>query len=126
MREAIDDLEKLIARRPDAPAAYALLTNGHLAARDPIWAVTTARALSKVAPEDPRGPYLLGLALLAQGKKAEACEQFERARAISPGFVSHWARSLLCPWPADSPMWRSCGSLDKSPSFPSRQRIRSS
>jgi tetratricopeptide (TPR) repeat protein len=87
VRPAIDDLEKIIARRPDALAAYALLITGHLAARDPIRAATTARALTKADPREPRGPYLLGLALLAQGERAEARDQFERALSLSPGFV---------------------------------------
>ena len=87
VRPAIDDLEKLVARRPDALAAYALLVTGHLAARDPIRAATTARALIKAAPREPRGPYLLGVALLAQGKRTEARDEFARALALSPGFV---------------------------------------
>ena len=87
VRPAIDDLEKLVARRPDALAAYALLVTGHLAARDPIRAATTARALIKAAPREPRGPYLLGVALLAQGKRTEAGDEFARALTLSPGFV---------------------------------------
>jgi len=87
VRPAIDDLERLIARRPDALAAYALLVTGHLAARDPVRAATTARALTKAAPREPRGPYLLGVALLAQGNRAEARDQFARALSLSPGFV---------------------------------------
>jgi tetratricopeptide (TPR) repeat protein len=87
VRPAIDDLERLIARRPDALAAYALLVTGHLAARDSVRAATTARALTKAAPREPRGPYLLGVALLAQGNRAEARDQFARALSLSPGFV---------------------------------------
>ncbi len=87
VRPAIDDLERLIARRPDALAAHALLITAHLAARDPIRAATTARALTKAAPREPSGPYLLGVALLAQGKRAEARDQFIHALSISPGFV---------------------------------------
>ena len=87
VREAIDDLEKVTVRRPDAVAAYALLVTGHLAARDPIRAATTARALMKAAPQEPRGPYLLGVALLAEGKRGEARDQFARALVLSPGFV---------------------------------------
>jgi tetratricopeptide (TPR) repeat protein len=87
VRPAIGDLEKLIARQPDALAAYALLVTGHLAARDPVRAATTARALMKAAPRDPRGPHLLGVALLAEGQRAEAGDQFARALSLSPGFV---------------------------------------
>ena len=87
VRPAIDDLERLIARRPDALAAYALLVTGHLAARDSVRAATTARALMQAAPREPRGPYLLGVALLAQGNRAEARDEFARALSLSPEFV---------------------------------------
>lgn len=87
VRLAIDDLERLIARRPDALAAYGLLVTAHLAARDPIRAATSARALTEAAPRAPRGPYLLGVALLAQGKRTEAREQFAHALALSPEFL---------------------------------------
>jgi tetratricopeptide (TPR) repeat protein len=87
VRPAIVDLEGLIARRPDVPAAYALLVTGHLAARDPVRAGATARTLIEAVPREPRGPYLLGVALLAQGNRAEARDQFARALALSPEFV---------------------------------------
>jgi tetratricopeptide (TPR) repeat protein len=87
VRPAIDDLEKLIVRRPDALAAYALLVSAHLGARDPVRAATATLALIKAAPREPRGPYLLGVALLAQGKRSEARDQFARALSLSPGFV---------------------------------------
>jgi tetratricopeptide (TPR) repeat protein len=87
LRPAIDDLERLIARRPDALAGYGLLVSAHLTARDPVRAVATARALIKAFPREPRGPYLLGVALLGQGNRAEARNQFARALSLSPGFV---------------------------------------
>jgi len=87
VRAAIEDLQRLVARRPDAAAAYAVLVTAHLAAREPDRALSAARALTSAAPREPRGPHLIGLALLARGKREEAREQFERALALSPGFV---------------------------------------
>jgi tetratricopeptide (TPR) repeat protein len=87
VRPAIEDLEKLVARRPDLPAAHALLVTAHLAARDPGRAAATARAWMKSAPREGRGPYLLGVALLAQGARAEARDQFTRALTLSPDFA---------------------------------------
>jgi tetratricopeptide (TPR) repeat protein len=87
VRAAIEDLGRLIARRPDAAAAYAVLVTAHLAAREPDRALGAARALTNAAPREPRGPHLVGLALLAQGKRDEAREQFELALAISPGWA---------------------------------------
>ncbi|MGH7385522.1 MAG: tetratricopeptide repeat protein, partial [Candidatus Rokuibacteriota bacterium] len=71
----------------DALAGYGLLVTAHLATRDPIRAAASARALTEAAPRAPRGPYLLGVALLAQGKRTEAREQFAHALALSPGFL---------------------------------------
>jgi tetratricopeptide (TPR) repeat protein len=92
LRLAIDDLGRLVGRRPDAVPAYVALVTAHLAAQEPDRALRVARALVKVAPRDPRGPHLAGLAFLAQGKRAEAREQFERALTISPGFLDPLAQ----------------------------------
>jgi tetratricopeptide (TPR) repeat protein len=83
---AIDDLQKLIVRQPAATGAYALLSGAYLAQRDPARAIEVARKLATMVPKDARGPYLIGVGLLAQGKRAEARREFEAALTLSPGY----------------------------------------
>ena len=84
---AIDDLQKLVVSQPAATGAYALLSGAYLVERDPARAIEVARKLATVAPKDARGPYLIGLGRLAQGKRAEARREFEAALTLSPGYV---------------------------------------
>ena len=83
---AIYDLEKLITSQPTATGAYVLLSGAYLTQRDPARATEVGRKLATVAPRDARGPHLIGLGLLAQGKRAEARRAFEAALALSPGY----------------------------------------
>jgi tetratricopeptide (TPR) repeat protein len=83
---AIDDLQKLIVSQPAATGAYALLSGAYLAQRDPTRSIEVARKLATVAPKDARGPYLIGLGLLAQRKLPEARREFEKALTLSPGY----------------------------------------
>jgi Flp pilus assembly protein TadD len=39
------------------------------------------------APKDPRGPHLVGVALLAQNRRAEAKKRFEDALTLAPDYV---------------------------------------
>ena len=81
---AIESLEKLIASQPAATGAYVLLTGAYLTQRDPGRAMAVARKLAAVAPRDPRAPYLTGLGLLMQGKRADGRRETRgRAGAIA-------------------------------------------
>src|SRR5262249_48473885 len=67
--------------------AYELLGTAYLGRREPAKATDAYRRIVALAPKDPRGPYLIGLGLRAQGKNGEAKKEFEAALALAPGFV---------------------------------------
>ncbi|HEX5529442.1 MAG TPA: tetratricopeptide repeat protein, partial [Methylomirabilota bacterium] len=81
---AIDDLERFIRIQPKAVPAYVVLGAAYLAARRPGEAVEVGRKLATAAPRDARGPYLMGLGLGAQGKRAEARQQLEASLTLAP------------------------------------------
>jgi tetratricopeptide (TPR) repeat protein len=58
-----------------------------MSGRQPAKATDIYRRLAKLAPKDPRLPYLMGVSLQAQGKTAEAKKQFQAASDLSPAFV---------------------------------------
>jgi tetratricopeptide (TPR) repeat protein len=89
---AIDDLETLIKSQPGVMGAHALLSAAYLNQRDPARALATARKQASVAPQDARGPYLAGAALLAQGKRAEARRELGAALVLAPGFLDPLVR----------------------------------
>jgi len=84
---AIAELETFIARQPSVPGAYALLSSAYLAQRDGVNATAVGRKLATLAPTDPRGPYLVGTGLLAQGKRAEARRELESSLTLGSGFL---------------------------------------
>ncbi|MBI2524678.1 MAG: tetratricopeptide repeat protein [Candidatus Rokubacteria bacterium] len=67
--------------------AWVLLGSAHVARGDGARGVEAYRKIPALAPQDPRGPHLLALALRAQGKAAEARRSFEAALALRPGCV---------------------------------------
>jgi tetratricopeptide (TPR) repeat protein len=83
---AIEDLQKLVARDPMAPA-YGLLGDAYLIKRDLAKALAAYRQMAALSPKDHRGPFLVGLALRAQGKPEEARKQLEASLALAPAFV---------------------------------------
>jgi tetratricopeptide (TPR) repeat protein len=89
---AIDGLKKLITTQPRATGAYALLGTAYLARREPAQAIDIARKLQSVSPKDPRGPYMAGLGLVAQGKRTEARREFEAALELAPGWLDPLAQ----------------------------------
>ena len=89
---AIADLEKFIARRPRVLDAYALLSAAYLAQRDALKATAVGHKLATVAPTDPRGPYLIGVALLGQSQRAAARQHLERSLTLGPGFLDPLAQ----------------------------------
>jgi len=62
---------------------------------DPIAAIEAAKRMESKDPSNPVGPFLKGLAYLAQDQEARAAEAFETARATEPDFfpaITHLAR----------------------------------
>ncbi len=84
---AIDDLERLLKVQTQAGGAYLLLGTAYLAQKQPAKTVETGQRLVTAVPKDPRGPFLVGLGLLAQGKRAEARKAMETSLELSPGFL---------------------------------------
>jgi tetratricopeptide (TPR) repeat protein len=89
---AVEDLNRLIAIQPGAIGAYVLLSSAYMAQSQPGRATEVARKLEAAAPNDPRGPYLAGLAMLRQGKRSEARRAFEASLARAPGFLEPLAQ----------------------------------
>jgi tetratricopeptide (TPR) repeat protein len=88
---AIDLLTRLVAKHPVFPA-YVLLGSAYLRKNEPARAVSIFETIITRAPKDPRGPHLVGLALLAQGKRAEAKKRFEAALELAPNYIDPLAQ----------------------------------
>src|SRR5205823_3291861 len=87
VQPAIDDLEKLTRSMPGLRDGHRLLGTAYLAGREPAKALEAYRTFASLAPRDAQGPFLVGVALRAQGKRAEAAKQFESALALAPGYA---------------------------------------
>jgi tetratricopeptide (TPR) repeat protein len=83
---AIEILRTLIAKHPGFQA-YLLLGAAYLRKNDAMNAAVAFETIVRQAPKDPRGPYLVGMALSAQGKRADAKKRFEDALALAPDYV---------------------------------------
>ena len=84
---AIEDLER--AHRPpaaDARGATCSWARPISPSASPPRPPRSAAVSSRRRRRTPRGPYLVGIGLLAQGKRAEARKEFEAALALAPGF----------------------------------------
>jgi tetratricopeptide (TPR) repeat protein len=90
LQPAIEDLEKFVvlaAGHASVLQAHRLLGSAYLVKGEPVKATETFRKIVALAPKDPRGPYLVGMGLRAQGKSAQAKQEFEAAIALAPGYV---------------------------------------
>jgi tetratricopeptide (TPR) repeat protein len=84
---ALGLLNDLIRRHPEAGSAYILMGSAYISKRDFTKAEETYRKVMHLMPENPQGPYLLGLAMRRQGKDAESSAMFEAALKLAPGFI---------------------------------------
>jgi len=92
LQPAIEAMERHIVKQPKLVAAYVLLGQAYLAKKDPAKAIEAYHKVASLASGDPRGPYLVGIGLLAQGKRAEATKQFEAALALAPDYLDPLAQ----------------------------------
>jgi len=83
---AIEILTGLVPKRPTF-AAYVLLGSAYLRKNQPANASAVFQTIITRAPNDPRGPYLIGLALVAQDRRSEAKKRFEEALALDPYYI---------------------------------------
>jgi tetratricopeptide (TPR) repeat protein len=88
---AIEILEKLLSKQPKFQG-YVLLGTAYMRKREPAKALDAFGHIVTRAPKDPRGPYLVGLVLRAEGKRAEARKAFEDALALLPAYVDPLAQ----------------------------------
>jgi len=87
-QQAVTNLEYVLDRGRKEPAVYLLLGSAYLGNRDPRKAEVVLRKYLETAPKDPNGKHMLGLALNAQGKQAEAAGCFEDALKVLPDSVA--------------------------------------
>jgi tetratricopeptide (TPR) repeat protein len=88
---AIEILKPVIEKQPGFQA-YLLLGSAYLRKKDPVNAAAAFETIVGKSPKDPRGPYLVGMALLAQNKRAEAKKRFEDALALLPEYLEPLAQ----------------------------------
>jgi tetratricopeptide (TPR) repeat protein len=85
---AIEILEKVVTTQPNDIRVYALLGSAYLSKREPAKATEVFRQIvERSKNKDPRGYHLVGMGLLAQGKRAEAKKAFETALEILPEYL---------------------------------------
>jgi hypothetical protein len=77
-------LDRVLAAVPDDPAAVTLKARALLAHAQPQRALELGEFLAARRPDDARGPYVTGLALLALGRFAEALGALSRAVTLDP------------------------------------------
>lgn len=78
-------LRPLVRQHPDKAFALVLLGEAYSAKKDFTLAADAYRALMTGMPDNPRGPYLLGLTMRKLGREAEAIPLFEEVLRLDPG-----------------------------------------
>jgi len=84
---AVAGLKSYVEAQPGDARGWEALGKAQLRTRDLPGAYASFANTVQLQPASARGPYLVGLALRAQGRNAEARQQFERALAMAPGFT---------------------------------------
>ena len=84
--EGLQEIQSAAAAATSLPEAERVLIEGILANRVADLAKTreAAMRLTTLAPDDPRGHYLLGVQLLTDRKYAEAVQSLRRATELNP------------------------------------------
>jgi len=77
-------LQRVLTELPGYPAALMAMGRVFLSQGSPQDALDTAESLSLYAPQDYRGSYLLGLALMAMGRVTESLGALNRAATLNP------------------------------------------
>ncbi len=83
-QRASEITDRVLVALPDHPGALALKARLLLAQAQPGDALEIGTFLATHAPRDPRGPLVMGMALLALGRPMEALAAFDRAITRDP------------------------------------------
>ncbi len=84
---AARQLNSVLSKHPDNIDGLARLSSSQLVLRKFERAADASRRLVSVAPNDPRGHYLLGLSLRAQDHTRDAVREFEVAARLAPQVI---------------------------------------
>lgn len=86
--EALSDIESYLKASPDDKEGALELGKIQIGARDPKKAARQLKRFIEKYPEDARGPYYLGLALMNMGEGEESIKMFEHCERVDPTFTS--------------------------------------
>jgi tetratricopeptide (TPR) repeat protein len=89
---AIAGLRSYLEGASQDARGWEMLGRAQLGSQDPGAALQSFSQVAKLAPANPAGPYLVGLALRAQGRNAEAKQHFERSLAMAPRYIDPLAQ----------------------------------
>lgn len=84
---ALEAIHGYARRQPLDDTLTWLMAVAHSHRKEYAQAVAACRAYMKLIPGNPRGPYVLGEALLQQGDEKEAKAMFEEALRLAPDFT---------------------------------------
>lgn len=83
----IESLVQLVEEQPQIAEAHYLLAAAYRRVEKESEALAVLQRMTKLFPKDPQPPFGAGSILLAQGKKAEARQEFEKSAEISPDYL---------------------------------------
>ncbi len=89
---AVAALKNYLEKQGRDARAWEALGTAQLRTRDANAALSSYTKAAELQPQNPRGPFLMGVAYRAMGKKVEAQQQFEKSLAIAPGFADPLAQ----------------------------------
>jgi tetratricopeptide (TPR) repeat protein len=85
--QALSAVRPYLARHPEDVSLLGVVGAAQGARKDHVQAAATYREMIRKMPTNPRGPYLLGLALRKLGREEEAAASFEAALKLDPAFL---------------------------------------
>jgi len=83
----VADLESFLVQNKHSARGQVLLGQAYLRKKDGLLATKAFARFAELAPQDARGPFLIGQGLLLQGRLPEAREKFEEALRRAPAFA---------------------------------------
>ena len=90
----ITSLTQLLKNRPDAGRAYPLLAQAYLSTDQSRNALAVLQSFQKAFPNDPQGPFQIGLVLMQQSRTNEARAAFEQALKLQPAYLPAAAKLI--------------------------------